>query len=108
VLLVAYELRLAAGAPAPTRHPSPYPPASAAQLEELFRAAERALWGIEFFKAHLAEGMLRTLRGLVHRAEPDAREARLLTAMCVETLNFLRRKGVTPREPPGDSEHPVS
>jgi TrmH family RNA methyltransferase len=96
VLLVCYELRLAAGSPALLRHPTPYLPATAAQLEELFAAAERALWGVEFFKAHLAGGILRTLRSLVHRAEPDAREARLLTAMCVETLRFLERKGVAP------------
>ena len=62
----------------------------------LFAAIEAALWGIEFFKAHRAEGMLRTIRGLVHRAMPDTREAALLHAMCIETLNFLRRKGIEP------------
>ncbi|MEN9934894.1 MAG: hypothetical protein RLZZ387_1473 [Chloroflexota bacterium] len=109
LLLVSYELRLAAGASAPTRHPHPYPPATAAELEQLFQAAERALWGVEFFKAHLAEGMLRTLRGLIHRAEPDARETRLLTAMCVETLRFLRRKGVEPgQKPPTDQGPPTT
>lgn len=96
VLLVAYELLLARGAPAPLRDPRPAPAATATQLEHLFGAAERALWGIEFFKSHTAEGILRTLRGLVHRAEPDAREARLLTAMCVEVLRFLERNGVKP------------
>jgi tRNA C32,U32 (ribose-2'-O)-methylase TrmJ len=55
---------------------------------------ERSLWAIEFFKSHLAEGMMRTLRSLVHRAEPDTREASLIKAMCLETINFLERKGV--------------
>jgi tRNA/rRNA methyltransferase len=105
VLLVAYELRLVALAagdlPAAPHQPPPAPPASAAQLEELFQAAERALWGIEFFKAQQAGGILRTLRALVHRAAPTAHEARLLTAMCIETLAFLRRKGIAPAEAPG-------
>jgi TrmH family RNA methyltransferase len=92
VLIAAYELRLAADLP--RRPPAARPPAGAAQLEALFAAIEAALWGIEFFKAQRAEGMMRTIRGLVHRAAPDAREAALLQAMCVETLNFLRRKGI--------------
>jgi TrmH family RNA methyltransferase len=96
VLLVAYDLRLAGQHPAPALVRPPCTPAPAAQLEELFDAMERALWGIEFFKARLSKGMMRTLRGLVHRAEPDVREAALLKAMCVETLNFLRRKGIEP------------
>ena len=102
VLLVAYELRqaLTLPAPAPRRHPAH--PASAAQLEELFDALERALWGIEFFKAHQAAGMLRSVRSLVHRAEPNVREAALLKAMAMETLNFLRRKGIEPGTRPED------
>ncbi|HWQ11257.1 MAG TPA: RNA methyltransferase [Roseiflexaceae bacterium] len=99
VLLTAYELRLAAPTPAAPRPPHA-PPATAAQLEQLFLAAERALWGIEFFKAQQARGVLRTLRALVHRAGPDAHEAKLLTAMCLEALAFLRRKGIEPAEPP--------
>jgi tRNA (cytidine32/uridine32-2'-O)-methyltransferase len=100
VLLVAYELRQAQALAqqAPRRHPAR--PANAAQLEELFDALERALWGIEFFKGHQATGMLRTLRSLVHRAEPSARETALLKAMAIETLNFLWRKGIEPQTPP--------
>lgn len=97
VLLVAYELRMAAEVAAPARQ-RPFRPADAGQLEALFGALERALWAVEFFKAHQAEGMLRTLRSLVHRAEPDVREAALLKAMAMETLNFLRRKGLAPPE----------
>ncbi|MBK9944797.1 MAG: RNA methyltransferase [Kouleothrix sp.] len=95
VLLVAYELRMAGdlATPAPRRARQP---AAAAQLEDLFGAIERALWGVEFFKSHQAEAMLRTLRSLTHRAEPEVREAALLKAMALETLNFLRRKGVAP------------
>jgi tRNA/rRNA methyltransferase len=106
VLLVAYELRLAAQSASHIASPAT-PAATAAQLETLFAAAERALWGIEFFKSQGSETILRTLRALVHRAEPDEREARLITAMCVEVLHFLRRHRVTPGAPPSDSEHPV-
>jgi TrmH family RNA methyltransferase len=98
VLLVAYELRQASTQPGPPPRRHAFRPPSVAQLEELFGALEQALWGVEFFKAHTAEGMMRTLRSLVHRAEPDVREAALLKAMAMETLNFLRRKGVTPGE----------
>lgn len=92
VLIVAYELWLAGEQPAPAGRS--FQAADAAQLEGLFGAAERALWGIEFFKTHTNQAIMRTLRGLIHRAEPDAREAALLRAMALETLNFLRRKGI--------------
>jgi TrmH family RNA methyltransferase len=98
VLIAAYELRLAADMPSRPELAQPYPPASVGQLEALFAAIEAALWGIEFFKTQRAEGMLRTIRGLVHRAAPNTREAALLQAMCVETLNFLRRKGIEPKK----------
>jgi TrmH family RNA methyltransferase len=103
VLLVAYELRQALALPPPAPRQHPTRPADAAQLEELFDALERALWGIEFFKAHTDEGMLRTLRSLVHRAEPNAREVALLKAMAMESLNFLRRKGIGPGTRPNNA-----
>jgi len=95
VLIVAYELWLAGQQPAPTIS-LPAQPADAAQLEEVFDAAARALWGIEFFKTASSTAIMRNLRGLIHRAEPDAREAALLKAMALETLSFLRRKGIEP------------
>lgn len=99
-LLIAYELRQAAELPPPP-HPASAPPASAAQLHELFDALAQALAAIEFFKApQQASATLRALRGLVHRAEPDAREAALMRAIALETLHFLRRKGLRPANPP--------
>lgn len=94
VLLVAYELRMAQPVRADQRHTTA--PPSAAQLEQLFDALERALWGIEFFKAQRSTGIMRTLRHLIHRAEPSAREVALLRAISLETLAFLRRKGIEP------------
>jgi TrmH family RNA methyltransferase len=95
VLIVAYELWLAAERPAPEIS-LPARPAEAARLEEVFSAAERALSAIEFFKTDSNTAIMRSLRGLVHRAEPDAREAALLKAIALETLSFLRRKGIEP------------
>src|SRR5262249_32495749 len=100
VLIVAYELwliREQTVSPAPRSAQ----PADATQLEALFEAAERALWGIEFFKTTSNTAIMRGLRAIIHRAEPDAREAALLKAMALETLNFLRRKGIkTETSPP--------
>ncbi len=95
VLIVAYELWQASEQPAPATSRSAQP-ADAAQLEGLFNAAERALWGIEFFKTAGSAVTMRKLRSLIHRAEPDAREAALLQAMALRTLSFLRRKGIEP------------
>jgi TrmH family RNA methyltransferase len=93
VLLVCYEIAQHQPAPAPARST---PPADAAQLEQLVTSIEQALWGIDFFKAHLATGMMRSVRRLIYRAAPTAREAALLTAMCRETLNALRRRDARP------------
>lgn len=101
VLLVAYELRQASLDHAEQHQPtaggytnSPRP--SAAQLEQLFDALERALWGIEFFKAQRSTGTMRTLRHLLHRAEPNTREVALLQAIFLEIVAFLRRRGIAP------------
>jgi TrmH family RNA methyltransferase len=93
-LVLAYELRLAADLPAAPARQRSAAPASAAQLEAVAAAGERALWGIEFFKSGQPDRSMRTLRGLLHRAAPDAREAALLRAIALETLEFLRRKGI--------------
>ena len=103
VLIVAYELWQANEHPTPMSSRSTQP-ADAAQLEGLFDAAERTLWGIEFFKTAGSTVIMRTLRALIHRAAPDAREAALLKAMALETLNFLRRKGIEPGARKGEIE----
>jgi tRNA/rRNA methyltransferase len=104
VLIVAYELWQAHEQPVPIASRST-PLADAAQLEGLFDAAERALSSIDFFKSGNRAVTMRSLRGLIHRAEPDAREAALLKAIALKTLNFLRRKGIEPGTLPHGSEH---
>ncbi|MBC8078616.1 MAG: TrmJ/YjtD family RNA methyltransferase [Chloroflexales bacterium] len=88
-LLLMYELRMAAIAP-PLLAAREAPP-TVEQRERLFAALDRSLSEIEFFKGGRDESIMRSLRGLLYRADPDAREAGLLTAMAYEVLNFARR-----------------
>jgi TrmH family RNA methyltransferase len=103
VLIVAYELWQANAQPVPVAGRAAQP-ADAAQLEGLFDAAERALSSIGFFKSGSNTVTMRSLRGLIHRAEPDTHEAALLKAMALKTLSFLRRQGIEPEMWKGKSE----
>jgi TrmH family RNA methyltransferase len=100
VLLALYEIHLAAGdgtrTLAPPRHAAP--PATAEQYERLFADGERALRALDFFKTRYPEHVLRTLRSLVHRAAPDARELTLVRAMAIEVLRTLQRAAIIPRD----------
>ncbi|CAN5594724.1 tRNA (cytosine(32)/uridine(32)-2'-O)-methyltransferase TrmJ [soil metagenome] len=93
VLLVAYELWMASeGEVQPFRDPRHVaPPASVEQLEQLYADVERALWAVDFFKSRQTESVMRTLRGLAHRAELDVREAVFLRAISIEVVKYLRR-----------------
>ena len=90
--IALYELALARGAgERPFKPPRrEAPPATAAELEALFAAAAAALRAIGFFKAHVEEPVLRTVREACHRAALDEREAKLLRAMALEVA---RRAG---------------
>ncbi len=93
VVVMLYELALAQGADArafkaPRR---PAGPATVEELERLFGDAARALAAIDFFKTRNAEGIMRTMRELVHRTPLDAREAKLLRAMAIEVVKYGER-----------------
>lgn len=94
VLVAAYELHVAAGDAtrtiAPPKHEAP--PPTAEQLEQAFVDAERALVAIDFFKTRYPEHVLRSMRSLVFRAAPDARELTLLRAMAIEVARTLGRR----------------
>ena len=93
VLLVSYELFLAgAGAPddLPTGKRS-LGPASAAELEEMYRALESGLASIDFFKARKPESVMRVLRTVFGRTTLDAHEARLVRAVGYEMRNRVER-----------------
>ena len=98
VLLGLYELHVAAAdttrALTPPRKDAP--PASSQAYEQLFADAEAALATIEFFKTRHREHIMRTVRSLVYRAAPDAREIQLARAMAIEVVRFMSR----PRPPP--------
>jgi len=81
VVLMLYEL-------APGREG---PPATVDDLERLFADAEAALRGIEFFKTREVEGVMRTVREVIHRTPLDQREAKLLRAMAIEVVKYGER-----------------
>jgi tRNA C32,U32 (ribose-2'-O)-methylase TrmJ len=59
----------------------------------MFADAERALWAIDFFKTRHTESVMRTLRGILNRADLDQREAGFLRAIAIEVVNYLERTG---------------
>jgi tRNA/rRNA methyltransferase len=92
VLLVAYELRLAADAVSPLPRPKRRSvPASPAELSHLFDDCRQALETIEFFKARNAPMVMRSLRAILRRADLTARETKLLRAMAIEVRKFFAR-----------------
>src|SRR6266550_1876539 len=93
VVLMLYELALARGDDArpfkaPRREGGPV---TVDDLERLFADAEAALRGIEFFKTREVEGVMRTLREVMHRTPLDQREAKLLRAMAIEVVKYSER-----------------
>jgi TrmH family RNA methyltransferase len=97
VLLIAYELRLAAQAAEPLPRPKRRSgPATSRDLLTLFEDAERALGTVEFFKARNAPMVMRSLRAVLRRAQLTSREAGLLRAMAIEVRKFFERISRTP------------
>lgn len=94
VLLVAYELWQAAGADQvelpDARHASRR--ASSAELRATFDDIERTLARIDFFKTRNPPAIMRTLRAVIRRGTPDAREAKLLRAIAIEVRKYLGRQ----------------
>ncbi len=94
-LLVLYEVRMATegdGNPLPRGKRSTRP-ATKGEMESMFRALEDGLARIDFFKARAPESVMRTLRTLVSRADPDSQEAGLVRAVGFEIGNYLDRVG---------------
>ena len=93
--LAAYELFVAQEHLPPLKPPRrDAPPATNAAVEDAVWAAGQALDAIEFFKTRNPDMVMRTVRTVVHRTPLDAREAKLLKAMCMEVVRFLERKGL--------------
>jgi TrmH family RNA methyltransferase len=93
--VAAYELFVQRETLPPLKPPrKTAPPATQEAVEQLIASAGDALAAIEFFKTRNAERVLRTVRTVVHRTPLDAREVKLLRAMCIEVLRYLERTGV--------------
>ena len=94
VIVALYELHIAAGdatrvLPPPRKDA---PPASKEMLERYFTEAEATLERIQFFKTRFREHIMRTLRSLTLRAQPDAREITLMRAMVLEVIRAMDRE----------------
>lgn len=63
-----------------------------AELEQTYAAIADGLTRIDFYKARKPEAVMRTLRTIISRAEPDLREARLLAAIGYEIGAYLDRR----------------
>ncbi|MBT8396182.1 MAG: RNA methyltransferase [Gemmatimonadetes bacterium] len=93
VLLLTYEVFLASGGeggPLPRGKRSTRP-ATMEELENTYAALEEGLHRIEFYKAREPAAILRTLRTVISRAEPDLQEAGLLRAIGFEIGKYLDR-----------------
>ncbi|MFW5904714.1 MAG: RNA methyltransferase, partial [bacterium] len=92
-LLLCYELRMAADeAPEELPRGKRYAgPAPRGELERMFQALEEGLHRLDFFKSRSPDAVMRTLRTLLGRAEPDRQEAGLVQAVGFEIRNVLDR-----------------
>ena len=105
IAVMAYELWTAAGGDErPFKRPRRRARlATVDELDPTVADVRRALWAIEFFKTRQEANVMRGLREIGFRATLDEREAKLLRAIGIETVRFLRRKGVDAECPPGES-----
>jgi TrmH family RNA methyltransferase len=104
VLLLSYEIFLARG-----EEDGPLPrgrratrPATVEELENTYAALEAGLHRIEFYKAREPSAIMRTLRTVFSRAEPDLQEVGLLRAIGFEMLKYFDRDPSSPPVPPND------
>ncbi len=94
VLVAVYELHLAAGDATRVLAPpkKEAPPATHAEWEQFYAVAARALTALNFFETRSEEQVIRSVRSLGARAEPDARELKMLASMCFEVLRTIDRE----------------
>lgn len=93
VLVALYELHTGAGDATrrlarPRKHAGP---PTTEQLERTFADAERSLAALDFFRTRNAEYVMRSVRSLVFRADPDGRELDLVRAISLEVLRTIDR-----------------
>ena len=93
IMVALYELHVVTGDATRARKPprKDAPPPAAEELERFHVDVEAALRAIDFFKTRYPEHVLRTVRSLVARADPNARELSLMRAMAIEVVKNLER-----------------
>ncbi|CAN5198318.1 tRNA (cytosine(32)/uridine(32)-2'-O)-methyltransferase TrmJ [soil metagenome] len=93
VLVGLYELHVRAADATRTLRPprKAAPAATAAEYELLYADIERALTRMDFFKTRNAEHVMRSLRTLLSRSSPDARELALIRAIAIEVVRTIER-----------------
>ncbi len=92
-LILFYELFLATqeeGKPLPRGRRSTRP-ATAGEMENTYAAIESGLHRIDFFKVRTSAAIMRTLRTVISRAEPDLQEAGVLRAIGFEIGYYVDR-----------------
>jgi len=93
-LVGMYELHVAAG-DATRRLGKPRKataPPTSAESERTFADIEAALRALAYFKTRNAELIMRSIRSLVFRAAPDARELTMLRTASIEVLRTIERE----------------
>jgi TrmH family RNA methyltransferase len=93
-LLALYECHLLAG-DATKKLAGPKHAKGAPTMEEFeltFRDAEKALEALSYFKTRSPELIMRSMRALLFRAEPDARELLLVRTASIEVLRTVERE----------------
>lgn len=93
-LLALYELHIQAG-DATKRIPPPRHAAGAPtkeMMEQTFADMRNALEAIAYFKTRNEELIMRTMRSLVFRANPDSRELLMLRTASIEVLRTIERE----------------
>ena len=93
VMVALYELHLAAGDATRVLAPpkKEAPPAAQAEWEQTYADLARALEEIRFFRTRNQDNVMRSVRSLLARAEPDGRELMLVRAMGIEVLRTIDR-----------------
>src|SRR2546425_983981 len=102
VVLMLYELAVARGDGAAPFKPPRRPgggPARVEDLERLCADVGQALRCIAFFKTRDVDGVMRTVRQVMHRTPLDDRAVKLLRPLATEAVKYA--EGVAPARPGG-------
>lgn len=93
VMIALYELHLSAGDATRVLAPpkKEAPPAQHSDWEQTYADLARALDAIRFFRTRSEDNVMRSVRSLLARAEPDGRELMLVRAMGIEVLRTIDR-----------------